>query len=469
MAMGRRRRERQGEIWLPTAAIATPPGHPFYERLNALLAGHGFDAFVEGECQAFYAESKGRPSLPPAIYFRLLLVGYFEGIDSERGIAWRLADSLSLRAFCGYALTETTPDHSTLSRNRRLIAVETHQAVFGWVLKVLAKEGLLRGETIGIDATTLEANAALRSLVRRDTGEGYAEYLQRLATASGITTPSRAALARLDRRRKGKASNDDWQNPHDPEARITKLKDGRTHLAHKAEHVVDLETEAVLAVTLQPGDRGDSASLPETLGQALEHLAMLAEDEGLPLSAHLAAQMVMDKGYHSNATLTLAEELGIRSYCSEPRRGRRHWTGQAAAQKAVYANRRRVRGEKGKALLRRRGETLERPFAHCYETGGLRRIFLRGLTNIHKRQLIHVAGFNLGLVLRRLLGSGKPRTAGDLVVALRALLCRLRRPARGHHGLHPLLSRLWLHARRSAPLRPIASGSFCEPLSATGC
>ncbi|MBM4117955.1 transposase [bacterium] len=469
MAMGKRRRERQGEIWLPAAAIALVPGHPFYERLNALLGPQDFGGFVEGECRAFYAERLGRPSLPPAIYFRLLPVGYFEGIDSERGIAWRLADSLSLRAFCGYALTETTPDHSTLSRNRRLIAVETHQAVFAWELKRLAEAGLVRGGAIGIDATTLEANAALRSLVRRDTGEGYTEYLQGLAAASGIRTPTRAALARLDRRRKGKASNDDWQNPHDPDARITKLKDGRTHLAHKAEHAVDLETEAVLAVTLQPGDRGDSASLPETLGQTLEHPAMLAQDEGSPVSAHLVARLVMDKGYHSNATVMLTEALGIRSCCSEPARGRRHWTGQVAAQRAVHANRRRIRGERGKQLLHKRGEYLERPFAHCYETGGLRRLHLRGLENALKRQLIHVAGFNLGLLLRRLLGSGKPRTAGGRAAALRVSLDRRRSTANAHSRLYPLLNRLRLPARNSAPLRPIAGWSCCRPFSATGC
>ena len=213
MAMGKRKREKQAEIWVPTAEIPVSPGHPFYEQLNSILAKHGFDVFVEDHCRRFYSETRGRPSLPPAVYFRSLLIGYFEGIDSERGIAWRLADSLSLRGFCGYGLTDSTPNHSTISRNRRLIDTETHQSVFTWVLKALAKEGLVKGETVGIDATTLEANAAMRSLVRRDTGAGYEDYLKELAQSSGIETPTRADLARLDRKRKKKASNDDWQGP----------------------------------------------------------------------------------------------------------------------------------------------------------------------------------------------------------------------------------------------------------------
>src|SRR5207342_1332120 len=184
-----------------------------------------FDRFVEEQCRPFYAPVMGRPSLPPGRYFRLLMVGYFEGLDSERGIAWRAADSLSLRQFLGLELSEAPPDHSTISRTRRLIDVETHQAVFTWILKRLAAAGLVKGQTIGIDATTLEANAALRSLVRRDTGESYQEFLTKLAEASGIRTPTRAALARLDRKRKKKGSNQEWTHPHDPDARITKMKD----------------------------------------------------------------------------------------------------------------------------------------------------------------------------------------------------------------------------------------------------
>jgi transposase len=411
MAMGKRKRHRQASLWVETARLAKGPAHPFYRRLNQILGQHGFDEYVERACQGFYADKLGRPSLAPAVYFRLLLIGYFEGIDSERGIAWRLADSIALRDFLGYSLADGTPDHSTVSRNRRLIDLQTHQEVFTWVLQVLAKGGLLRGETLGVDATTLEANAALRSIVRRDTGESYKEFLTRLAQASGIETPTRAELACLDRERPKKGSNDDWQHPQDPDARITKMKDGRTHLAHKAEHAIDMETGAVVAVTVQPADRGDPASLEATVAEVMDTLADVSEDDQAAenLGTEVLSELVADKGYHSNAVLTGRQELGIRTYISEPARGRRRWRHKRAEQQATYANRRRIRGERGKRLLRRRGELLERSFAHCYDTGGMRRVHLRGRLNIAKRLLVQAAAFNLGLLLRRQLGSGKPR------------------------------------------------------------
>ena len=420
MAMGKRELEDQKNFWIPTAALPMAASHPFYEQVNRILDGQGFDSFVEGLCRKFYADRMGRPSLPPAIYFRLMLIGYFEGIDSERGIAWRIADSLGLRRFLGYALTDDTPDHSTIGRNRRLIDVETHEAVFTWVLKVLAENGLLKGKTIGIDATTLEANAAMRSIVRRDTGESYQEFLTRLAEESGIETPTREDLARLDKKRKNKASNDDWQNPHDPDAKVTKMKDGRTHLAHKAEHAVDMETGAIVAVTLQPADRGDTRSIEETLTVTADTLVELVADEkSAPhLSEHVMAEAVADKGYHSNEVLTGAGQMVSRTYISEPDRGLRKWSGDLAARDAVYANRRRIRGPRGKRLMKKRGELIERSFAHNYDTGGMRRTHLRKHENILKRLLIHVAGFNRSLVMRKLLGLGTAR-------GLQGLLARI--------------------------------------------
>lgn len=411
MAMGKRKRHRQQSLWVEAGRLAKGPSHPFYSRLNQILTEHGFDELVEEVCQRFYSDRMGRPSLAPAVYFRLLLIGYFEGIDSERGIAWRVADSIALREFLGFALTETTPDHSTISRNRRLIDLSTHQEVFTWVLQVLAKSGLLKGETLGLDATTLEANAALRSIVRRDSGESYQEFLTRLAQASGIETPTREDLARLDRKRPGKGSNADWQHPQDPDAQITKMKDGRTHLAHKAEHAVDLDTGVVVAVTVQPAGRGDTSSVEETIQEALDVLADVAEDAEAAeqLGEELLSEIVADKGYHSNAVLTDRAEVGIRTYISEPRRGRRNWRGKEAERRATYANRRRIRGKRGKRLLRLRGERVERSFAHCYDTGGMRRTHLRGHHNIAKRLLVHVAGFNLSVLLRRSFGTGKPR------------------------------------------------------------
>jgi transposase len=431
MAMGKRR-ARQQALWVAAEQITRGPGHPFYRALNKVLDKEGFDAFVEKTCAPFYAEKLGRPSVPPAVYFRLLLIGYFEGIDSERGIAWRVSDSLTLREFLGYRLTDVPPDHSTISRNRRLISLEAHQEVFGWVLKALARAGLLHGKTLGVDATTLEANAALRSIVRRDTKENYQDFLVGLARASGIETPTREDLARLDKKRRGKGSNDDWQHPHDPDARITKMKDGRTHLAHKAEHAVDLDTGAVVAVTVQAADLGDTESLAQTVEEAKGQLADVLEDDAAAqrMSETVLAELVADKGCHSNAVLTEYDEQGIRTYISEPNRGRRRWRNQAKARKAVYGNRRRIRGERGKGLLRRRGERAERSFAHCYDTGGMRRTHLRGHANIWKRALVHVAGFNLGLLLRQKLGVGSPRglqgRLGRLVAAVLALWSHLR-------------------------------------------
>ena len=407
---------------MAAAALASSVAHVFYEKLNELLGAHEFDAFVEKLCSTFYAEKMGRPSIPPGVYFRMLLIGYFEGIDSERGIAWRCADSLSLRRFLGYALDKGTPDHSSMSRTRRLIDLETHQEVFTFMLKLLAENGLLDGKTIGVDATTLEANAAMRSIVRKDTGEGYAKFLEGLAKASGIETPTREDLAKLDKSRKNKASNEDWEHPHDPDAKITKMKDGRTHLAHKAEHAVDMGGEgAVVAVTLQGADEGDTTTLSETVVAATEQLREVVDDSACAEKVHedWMGELVADKGYHSNAVLEDLDEMEIRGYVSEPDRGRRNWKGKPAARDAVYGNRRRVRGNRGKRLLAMRGEKVERSFAHCYETGAMRRTHLRHHGNILKRLLVHVSGFNLGIVMRKWLGAGKPRELRD---ALRDLL-----------------------------------------------
>src|SRR5467141_94529 len=327
MAMGKKK-QRQDALWIVASDLPKSAGHPFYLRLNVLLEARSFDRFAERLCERFYADGVGRPSLPPGRYFRLLLLGYFEGLDSERGIAWRAADSLAIRSFLGLGLGEAAPDHSTISRTRRLIDVETHRAVFTWVQERLAAAGLLKGRTVAIDATTLEANAAMRSIVRRDTGESYQEFLTRLAAESGIKTPTRAALARLDRRRKKRTSNKDWENPSDPDAKIAKMKDGRTHLAHKVEHAVDLETGALVAVTLHGADVGDTTSLLATTLTAAEQLEAA--------HATVPTALVGDKGYHSNDTLLTLTALGIRSYLAEPDRGRRCWTKTPEAQRPVY-------------------------------------------------------------------------------------------------------------------------------------
>lgn len=413
MALGEKQ-EPQREFWIPTDALAKAPGHPFYRRLNQLLAAEKFDDYAQDLCRPFYSD-EGRPGIPPGVYFRMILMGYFEGLESERKIAWYCQDSLSMREFLGYGLDQDTPDHSSLSRIRQRIDLETHKELFAFVLKMLAKEDLISGKTVGIDATTLEANAALRTLVRRDTGEKYQEFLTRLAKESGIETPTRQDLAKLDRKRPHKGSNDDWKNPHDPDAKIAKMKDGNTHMGHKAEHAVDMDSGAVLAVTLQDADLGDTTTILETVTEAAENLESLQQESEAQgkINPDWLSEVVTDKGYHSNETLTILSEHEIRTYISEPDRGRRNWLDKEDAKKAVYANRRRITGGRGKALLRQRGELVERPFAHCYETGAMRRIHLRGHENILKRLLVHVCGFNLGLILRKLTGCGTPRELAE--------------------------------------------------------
>src|SRR6266404_4352013 len=317
MAMGTHEAQKpQEELWIPCTALPQGASHPFYHRLNQLLEEKGFDAWVEGRCQRFYAPQLGRPSLAPGMYFRLLLIGYFEGIDSERGMAWRANDSLALRRFLRVGLDEGAPDHSTISRTRRLIDLETHREVFAWVLRVLAENGLLKGETLGIDATTLEANAALRSIVRRDTGEGYQEFLQRLAKESGMATPTRQQLAKLDRRRPRKGSNEEWEHPHDADARIAKMKDGRTHLAHKVEHGVDLESGALVAVTVQPADRGDTETVRATLREAGEAIAQVARETNDGEAGERGAELLLGAG--SRAAAVAGEGRGASGGVCEP-------------------------------------------------------------------------------------------------------------------------------------------------------
>jgi transposase len=422
MALGKRKPVQQ-PLFVSTASLNVR-SHPYYDAVNKVLDAHHFDAFVEEQCAKFYdrGDKGGRPGLAPGVYFRCLLVGYFEGIDSERGIAWRCSDSNSLKLFLGLPIDKPGPDHSTISRTRRLIDLETHAEVFQFLLKVLANHGLVDGKTVGMDSTTLEANAAMRSIVRRDTGEGYQEFLQRLAKESGIETPTREDLAKLDKKRKNKASNDDWQSPDDPDAKITKMKDGTTHLAHKAEHAVDLGEGghgAILAVNVCDAAAGDTATLTDTIVATTENLRALSDDERVAdkISDEFMSEAVLDKGYHSKQTLVDLEVMEVRSYASEPERGRQKWDGQDEARDAVYANRRRIKGERGRRLLRSRGEKLERTFAHCYETGGLRRLHLRGRENIAKRVLLHAAAFNVGLMMRVKYGLPKPRSMSKAAMA----------------------------------------------------
>jgi transposase len=406
MALGRQK-ERQADLMIGWGELPRSPGHAFYDRLQTVLIQAGFDSFAELQCKPFYAARQGRPSLPPGRYFRMHLVGYFEGIDSERGLEWRCADSLSLREFLRLETTEPVPDHSWLSRTRSRLPLEVHEAVFGWVLQRLAERGLIKGDRIGIDASTVEANAALRTIVRRDSGESYRAMLERLAAESGVATPTADDLVRLDRRRRGKRlSNADWTSPTDPEARIARLKDGRTRLAYKPEHAVDLDKAAIVAAEIHHADRGDTETLPDTLQTAESHLAAVSaapEPED-------PAELVADKGYHSRDRLKELEDGAWKSRIAEKKvAGVSRWHGDEAARRAVYNNRARLRSGMARQAFRLRAELVERSFALVLDRGGLRRAWLRGRENIHKRYLIHVAGYNLGLIMRLLVGAGAPR------------------------------------------------------------
>ncbi len=339
MALGKRRSQQQ-ELWVATTELPKSEGHVFYRKLNEILAEAGFDRWVEQKCRPYYHNHLGRPSIPPGIYFRMLLVGYFEGIGSQRGIAWRCGDSLSLRAFLGIPLTEETADHSSLTRVRDRLPLEIHASVFQWVLKLAAKKGLLRGKTVAVDATTLEANAAMKTIVRRDTGEDWNDYLRRLMQEQeGVENPTDEDLRRFDRKRKNKrVSNDEWMSPTDPDSRIAKMKDGRTHLAYKAEHVVDLETELVLAASIRHANEGDADTLVDSVVEARTNLSEAGMDTEIE-------EAVADKGYHATETLELADSLNIRTYVPErQQKGKRKWKNvSAAARRAFFNNRRRAR------------------------------------------------------------------------------------------------------------------------------
>ena len=454
MAMGEREEDRQQAVFVSTSELRSA-GHPFYRAVNGILRDAEFDRFAEQQCRKLYAE-KGQPSIAPGVSFRMLMVGYFEGIDSERGIAWRCADSLALREFLGCGVEKTPPDHSSVSRTRRRLDIETHEAVFGRVLEILREGKLLDGTTVGV-------NAALRSIVRRDSGAGYQGFLKQLAQASGIETPSREDLAKVDKDRPKKGSNDEWKHPHDEDARITKMKDGRTHLAHKLEHAVDMDTGAILGMTVQPIS-GDTQSLEPTLTEADERLQRVG------LAVH---EVVCDKGYHANATMKQRDEDGLRSYVSEPRRPRRRWDKDRAAQQPTYANRRRINGARGKRLQRRRGELLERSFAHLLETGGMRRVHLRGHENIRKRLLIHAAGFNLGLLMRVRFGYGTPRSLQGLRRLFRSLVSHIRgRCAEVFAPIVALIFRVTSFQSMDARIRPAIHPRMPfapSAHSATGC
>lgn len=464
MALGRRPEERQEEFWIATGDLPKSAGHPFYQRLEQLLVQGDFDGFVERLCQPYYAEG-GRPSIPPGRYFRMLFVGYFEGLDSQRGIAWRCRDSLSLREFLGLGPRQGSPDHSSLTKIRRRLPLEVHEQVFTFVLELAAQQGLLRGRTVAVDATTLEANAAMKSIVRKETGEDWKAYLRRLAEEAGLEDPTDEDLRRFDKKRKGKkVSNEEWESPSDSDSRIAKMKDGRIHLAYKAEHVVDLDTDLVLSAEVYHATAADSETILTSVDEAQANLEQLEGEAAIE-------EVVADKGYHKAETLVeLSVERGLRTYIPEPNRGRRTWKDKPPQQQAaVYANRRRVRGNRSKQLQKRRSEYVERTFAHVCETGGTRRLWLRGLEQVRKYYLLQVAARNLGLILRKLIGIGTPRSLQGACALVGLLYLAIRSPIR-LSGVPGLVRSLFLVRKPGIALgRLLMPCNQTEPAFSTGC
>ena len=406
MTLGRRRSERQDSLWVATEKLGKGPRNAFYDRLNRLLAEVDFDPKLEAAAEPFY-EATGRKGLPPGVYFRMIFIGYFEDISSQRGIAWRCEDSRSLARFLGYGPGEPTPDHSTLSLTRERLPMEVHELAFELVLAAAQDQGLLKGKTIGVDATDLEANASMKSIVRRDNGDDWREYLRKLyEEETGKSDPDDEELRRFDKKRaEKKVSNEDWVSETDPDARIGKMKDGRTHLKYKAEHAVDLETEIIVAAEVYHGDRGDTSTIEDTVMTAQTHLAEAGTDCEIE-------EVVADKGYHSEDSLDrLQNEAHLRTYIPEQQRKKnRKWTNKPPRRQAAHRrNRRNTKGSRGRRLQRLRSERVERTFAHLCDTGGARRSWLRGLEKVRKRYLMAATAFNLGRIMRSLIGAGKPR------------------------------------------------------------
>ena len=405
----------------------------------------------------------GRPGIPPGVYFRMVFAGYFEGIDSQRGIAWRCSDSLSMKAFLGLAPYEKSPDHSSMTNTRKRLPLEVFTEVFSFVLAIAEVHKLLRGKTLGVDSTMLEANAAMKTIVRKDNGDDWNEYLRKLyAEETGDENPTDDDLRRFDRKRKDKkVSNDEWESPSDPDARIAKMKDGRTHLAYKAEHAVDLDTEIVVAAEVYHANQGDQDTIEASMESAEDNL-IRGEVDATP------KEVVGDKGYYKTETLTELEfTQGYRTYIAEPKlNGRRNWKHRTKAdQAAARNNRRRQKGNRGKALHRLRSERVERSFAHVCETGGARRCWLRGLGNVRKRYLMAVAAHNLGLILRKAFGMGKPRGA----CGVSGLLCLAHLAVKWLPPLHVAFAQRFQPLRRKTATTHYISTKSALASSSTGC
>jgi transposase len=395
------------ELFIACSSLVRPATTPFYAKLDQTLGSFDFAVQARSLCAPAYSDTgRGRPGIDPVVYFKMLMVGFFEDIASERGIAERCSDSISIRAFLGYDLTQTTPDHSTLSIIRQRLGEEIYDKVFVVILRALDKHGLLKGKNVGIDASVIQANAALKSLLNRNTEEAYWEYVRRLASENGIDPKNAEAVRQFDRKRPKKMSNEEWVNPHDPDAKIGQTKAGATDMIYKPEHTVDLDTGAILQAEVRLGHEVDQKDLSLHVLQAQENInqAQDAAADSLTIESTTA-----DKGYHAVAEMKQLQAEGIRTVISDPVKNRKLENLDREDARVVRKAKRSAGSKSGKALLRRRGRHLERSFAHILDAGGARRTTLRGLGNLNKRFKVSAAIYNLSQLMRKLFGVGTPK------------------------------------------------------------
>jgi hypothetical protein len=433
----RERSAKQQELWIVAGEL--PPATPdqFYRRIDRTLARIGFAQDVWTICEPAYADPSrgGRPGIDPVVYLKMLMVGFFENLPSERAIASRCADSLSIRGFLHYSLTEATPDHSSLSIIRQRLSTEQLGAIHGVLLRALHEHGLLRGRKLGIDSSVIEANASLRALEQRNTAESYWDYVRKLAAEAGVDPTDPKAVRRFDKQREGrKTSNQDWQNPHDPAAKVGRTKHGATDMLYKPEHVVDLESGAIVQVEVRAGDAGDNdARLAERVMSAVDTLSAVLPE--MPLEK-LGEELCGDEGYFALGPIGELQACGVRTVISDPQAQRRNRAKASPEQRTVLRRAQRATtSASGKALLRKRGEHLERSFCHVLDHGGLRRTTLRGTENLQKRYVVGALTYNLSLLLRTLCGLGTPKQA--LAASRRALIWLCQWLGRQRSALRP--------------------------------
>ncbi len=413
----RNKLEKQEEMWVVAQELPKATPDRFYQRVNQTLEKIGFAEQVWTICEPAYAEASkgGRPGIDPVVYLKMLMVGFFENLPSERAIASRCADSLSIRGFLGYGLTDMTPDHSSLSVIRRRLSLEQFEALHIVLLRALYSHGLLKGRNLGIDSSVIEANASLRELRHRNDEKSYWEYVRQLAREAGVDDSDDKAVRRFDKKRPGrKTRNADWVNPHDPEAKVGRTKQGATDMVYKPEHVSDLDSGAIVQVEVRSGDAADNdASLNQ---RVLSAVGVLLEVVPEAASEKVGTSVVADEGYFALEQIGQMQSFGIRTVIADPHARRRRKDLPEPERKTLRRARAATGSASGKALLRKRGEHLERGFAHVLDHGGLRRATLRGRENLTKRHMVAALSFNLSLLLRGLFGIGtaKQWLAGPL-------------------------------------------------------